>query len=85
MGCGSWLKLSEDERIEICWNGGKGTNNLAELMDIWCGLNAVVNLGLSGVSIYGDSKMVINTKIGKASNSSIFGHGWYRKAKNLWE
>lgn len=85
IGCGAWLKLSKEERIEICWNGGKGTNNLAELMAIWCGLLAAVNLELNDVSIYGDSKLIIDTMNGKASNSSITEHGWYRRARHLWE
>ena len=85
MRCGAWLKLSEEEMIEICWNGGKGTNNIAELMAIWCGLLAAVNLELNDVSIYGDSKLIIDTMNGKVSNSSITEHGWYRRARHLWE
>ena len=85
MGCGAWLKLSKDERIEICWNGGKGTNNLAELMAIWCGFNTAVNLGLQGVSVYGDSKLVIDTMLGHATSSMIAYHGWFRHAKLILE
>ena len=85
MGCGAWLKLAEDERIEICWNRRKGTNNLAELMAIWCGFNASVNMGLQGVSVYRDSKLVIDIMLGHATSSMISSHGLFRCAKLLWE
>lgn len=85
MGCGAWIKPSQSERIQVRWNGGKGTKNLAELMALWGKLLAACNLNLKHASIYEDSKLIIETFQGLCPHSSITAHGWFRRAKILWE
>lgn len=84
MGCGAWIKISQVERIHICWNGGLGCNNLAELMALWCGLLASHNMGLNDVSIFGDSKIIIDAMVGKAVLSTARVQGWLLRAQQLW-
>ena len=85
MGCGAWIKVSQRERFHIVWNGGWGTNTLVELMALWCGLIVAHNLKLQKLSIYGDSKMIIDTFLGNCPNSSISSHGWFKRANFLLE
>lgn len=43
-----------------------GTNNMAELMALWSGLLAAHNMGMNGVHIYGDSRLIIDAISGKS-------------------
>lgn len=39
------------------WNGGRGTNNKAEILALWSGLWLAYNLQLQSVNIYGDEHL----------------------------
>lgn len=42
MGCGTWIKISQRERVHIHFNAGKGSNNKAEVIALWGGLRFMV-------------------------------------------
>lgn len=83
-GCGAWIKLSRRERIHLHWNGGPGTNNKAEIMALWGGLLAAVNLNLTEVHIYGDSKLIIDCISGRQNMNNPGLHGWLKRTQRLW-
>ena len=75
MGCGAWIKLSGHERIHMHWNGGLGSNNKAELMALWGGLFAAVNMELSEIHIYSDSAMIIGCIMGIIHEGTCLRYG----------
>lgn len=64
-GCGFHILADEDTQFLIFWNGGRGTNNMAEAMALAGLLNFCLFLNLQGVSIYGDSKVMVDFVSGK--------------------
>lgn len=84
IGCGAWVKLSHRERIHLFWNGGTGSNNKAEFMAIWGALMAAINLKISNVNFYGDSKIVVDSIMGNIQLSNPGLQGWFQREKYLW-
>ena len=85
IGCGAWIKLSHRERIHIFWNGGSGSNNKAKISALWGGLLAVVNLKLLNLSIYGDSKLVVDCIVGHINLNLLDLQGWIQRTISLWQ
>ena len=84
MGCGSWIKLSQRERIHIHWNGGQGTNNKAEVIALWGGLRFAAYLQLQDIHVYGDSKIFIGWITNLASLIPTELQGWVHSTRHLW-
>ena len=84
-GCGAWIKLSGSERYNICWNGGPGTNNKAEIMALWGGLLIAHDLQIQGVSIYDDSQLIINWITNRCLMMSPHLQGWIEWTQCLWQ
>lgn len=59
-GCGAWIKMPDGDTVQIHWNGGRGSNNRAELLPLWSGLWMAKELGLLTIHVYGDFKIVID-------------------------
>ena len=59
-GCGFVLNLSKDHFLYFSFDGGLGTNTKVELLSLY-GLLLIVSLiGVFDISIYGDSKIIID-------------------------
>ena len=84
-GCGAWIKLSGSERYNICWNGGPGTNNKAKIMALWGGLLIAHDMQLQGVSIYGDSQLIINWVTNSYLMMTPHLQGWIERTQSLWK
>lgn len=84
MGCGVWIKLSQNERIHIFWNGGPGSNNKAEIMALWGGLYAASNLQLQNPHFYGDSRIVIDWITHRSVMQTPVLQGWSQRIQRIW-
>ena len=84
-GCGAWIKLTESERYHMYGCGGPGSNNKAEVMALWGGLHIAQDLQVQGVSIYGDSLLVINWITNKYQMKSSHLQGWLERTQSLWQ
>ena len=63
-GCGFVLNLSKDHFLYFSFGGGPGTNTKVELLGLY-GLVLIASLiGVSDISIYGDSNIIIDWKNG---------------------
>ena len=63
-GCGVHIIMDEGLHYLISWNGGKGSNCMAEVMALAGLLSFCIFLDIHLVSIYGDSKIVIDHVLG---------------------
>ena len=66
------------------WNGGPGTNNKAEIMALWDGLLATVNMELSELHIYGDSDLIVGCIMGRLQIHIPDLQGWISRVWWLW-
>ena len=53
-------------------------------MALWSGLLVAYNMGLNGLSIFGDSKIIIDVVTGKVVLSSLSSQGWLIRTKQMW-
>lgn len=83
-GCGFFIIIDKDTNFSIFWNGGRGTNNSAEAMALAGLLYFCLFLNLQGVSIYGDSKIMVEHVKGKNSISSPHLFGWLNRINFYW-
>lgn len=67
------------------WNGGPGTNNMAEIMALWGGLLAVVNMDLSDLHIYGDFDLIIGVIMGCLHLQIPDLQGWICRIRRIWQ
>lgn len=67
------------------WYGGPGSNNKAEVMALWGGLHIAQDLQVQGISIYGDSMLIINWITSKYQMRSPHLQGWVERTQGLWQ
>lgn len=76
---GVWISISKQLSYNILSNGGHGTNNKAEEMVLW-GLVWFNNfLNILFLHVYGDSKIIIDRVLGKASINTASLQGWLKR------
>ena len=59
-GCGIVLVLSKDHFLHICLGGGLGSNTKDELLSLYGIMFIASHLGVLDISIFGDSKIIID-------------------------
>jgi ribonuclease HI len=59
-GGGTLLEPNGATKLSFAWGLGFATNNQAEYLALWQGLNQVLKLGIKEVKIAGDSKQVVD-------------------------
>jgi len=64
-GCGVHIITNENYHFLIHWNGGKGSNSKAEAVALAGLLSFCLFLNLQNVSIFGDSKVMVDHVLGK--------------------
>jgi ribonuclease HI len=65
------------------WGLGQASNNQAEFLALWQGLNQALKLGIQSIRIFGDSKQVLETLITKKSPKDSTLAQLYRKSALL--
>ena len=75
-GCGAWIKLENKDRYHMFWNGGVGSNNKVEIMELWSGILISYHLNLPSIHIYGDSKYTIDGISGRCGMQCSNSIGW---------
>lgn len=76
--CGVYIIPMEGQQIEIYWNGGVGSNNNVEVMELVGLLSFCDFLNIQELQIFGDSKVIIDHV---RSNHVIKKHQLIRMAK----
>lgn len=64
-GCGVLIIANEKNHYLIHWNGGRGSNSKAEVMALAGLLSFCLFLNLQSVSIFGDSRVLVDYVLGK--------------------
>ena len=65
--------------LNFSWGLGKNTNNIAEILAIWQGLNQARRLSIKKLAIIGDSRIIIQAlNLNKAPNNMGLSH-YHRK------
>lgn len=64
-GCGVHIFVDEDNHFLIHWNGGMDSNSKAEAMALAGLLSFFLFLNLQNVSIFGDSRVMVDYVLGK--------------------
>ena len=76
---GVLLDYSGKIALNFSWGLGQNTNNIAEILAIWQGLNQARRLSIKKLAIIGDSRIIIQAlKLKKAPNSMDLAH-YHRK------
>jgi len=75
-----------DEKLQyfLSWNGGSGSNSLAEARALAGLLAFCVFFGIQNISIYGDSKSMIDHVTGACHISCPHLSGWMDKIMYFW-
>lgn len=83
-GCGVHVIMDEELQYFIAWNGGHGTNSLAEARALAGLLAFCVFFGIKNISIFGDSKTMIDHVNGACHIRCPHLAGWLDRIKYLW-
>lgn len=83
-GCGFLILADKDSLFSIHWNGGRGTNMLAEAMALAGLMSFCLFLNLQDVSIFGDSKVLVDYVAGKNTISKLHLMGWLDRIRFFW-
>lgn len=83
-GCGVHIIMDEGLHYLISWNGGKGSNCMAEAMALARLLTFCIFFDIHLVSIYGDSKIMVDHVLGKCRISCPHLTGWMDRVMFLW-
>lgn len=83
-GCGFLILADKDSIFSIHWNGGRGTNMLAEEMALAGLMSFFLFLNLQDVSIFGDSKVLADYVAGKNTISKLHLVGWLDRIRFFW-
>ena len=82
--CGCGVSISVNENCLIYWNGGRGSNSKAEAMALVGLIHFCLFINLQDVSIFGDSKVMVDGVIGKSIIRKPQLYGWIDRIKFLW-
>lgn len=83
-GCGDHIIMDEDLHYLISWNAGKGTNSSVEAISLAGLLSFCICFDIHSMSIYGDSKIMVDHVIGKCCISYPHLTGWMDRIMYLW-
>lgn len=83
-GCGVHVIMDEKLQYFLSWNGGSGSNSLAEARALAGLLAFCVFFGIQNISIYGDSKSMIDHVRGACNISCPHLSGWMDKIMYFW-
>lgn len=83
-GCGVIISVNENCHFLIYWNGGRGSNSKAEVMALAGLLHFCLFLNIQDVSIFGDSKVMVDGVLGKNIFMKPQLIGWIDRIKYLW-
>lgn len=84
-GCGIHIIMDEYTQFLISWNGGKGSGCKAEAMALTGLLSFCFFFNIQSVSIFGDSKVMVDFVLGKIHISNPHLAGWMNRIVFLWE
>lgn len=82
--CGVHIIMEENIQYLISWNGGKLSNCMAEAMALAGLLTFCIFFDIHHVSIYGDSKILVDHIMGKRCISRPHLAGWMDRIMYLW-
>lgn len=84
--CGYGVHIIMDENLQylISWNGGKGSNYMAEAMALASLLAFCIFFDIQFVTIFGDSKIMVDHVLGKCHIRSPHFAGWMDRIMYLW-
>lgn len=75
---------NENNQFFTHWNGGKGTNSKAEAMALEGLLKLYIFLNIHDVSVFGDSKVMVDFVSGKNHISMPHLVGWTNRINFYW-
>lgn len=83
-GCWVHIVVNETCNFQLFWNGGSGSNSKVEAMALAGLLHFCLFLNLQGVSIFGDSKVLVDSLCGKnfIRNPQLL--GWIERINFSW-
>ena len=84
-GCGNLIMVNEKTQFSIHWNGGRGSNSKAEAMALAGLLKFYLFLDLQHVSIFGDSKVMVDYISGKNHITVPHLIGWMGRISVFWD
>ena len=70
-GAGIYLAINSNHCFHIKLGCGGSTNTRAKLLAMWALMRWALTLGLPTLQIFGDSSVIINWALGKASLSCL--------------
>jgi ribonuclease HI len=82
-GGGVILSPSGSTRSTFAWGLGEQSNNFAEYYALWQGLRQALNLSIQTLSVFGDSKLVVQAMCTKKRPSSLQMNRIYQKIRIL--
>lgn len=83
--CGVFISFSKDHHFSIFWNGGRGTNNKAEVMTLHGLLFFYSFMEFGPLKVYGDSKAIIDHVNGLQKITKDNLTGWLHRITSLWD
>eukprot|EP00253_Pinus_taeda_P024937 PITA_24937 len=83
-GCGVHIIMNEQLQYFISWNGGEGTNSLAEARAFTSLLAFSVFYDIQQISVYGDSKAIIDHAMGACHIRCPHLAGWMDRIMFFW-
>ena len=78
-GLGMVVNLNKDHYFSLSLGGGQGTNSKAELLSLYGLLQFAAYIGISDISICGDSKALIEWMNGNFNLQVFLIKQWYQK------
>ena len=84
-GCGIHIIMDENTQFLISWNGGKGSGCKVDAMALPGLLYFYFFFNIQSVSIFGDSKVMVDFVLGKIHISNPQLAGWMNRIVFLWE
>lgn len=83
-GCGVHIIANENNHYLIPWNGGRGSNSKAGAMALAGLLSFCLFLNLQNVTIFGDSRVLVDYVFGKNNILKPQLIGWLDRIRFLW-
>jgi len=84
-GCGVYIIVNESSQFFIHWNGERGSNNKVEAMALAGLLFFCSFLNILSVSIFGDSKVIVDFVEKKINIFKPHLVGWLDRIKSFWD
>lgn len=84
-GCRVYILINESCHFSIHWNGGRGSNSKAKAMALDGLLYFCSFLDISDVSIFGNSKVMVDFVLKENNISMPHLAGWMNRIRALWD